>query len=66
MFELFGIKNDVSILISLLVIFGLILTVFFTSYRGFCRPCYNAGIERRLYRATVPDKWECRECRKKH
>jgi hypothetical protein len=35
-----------------------------SKYHGLCRPCHNKGIETPVRYMLLPDKWECKECRK--
>jgi hypothetical protein len=28
-------------------------------YTGYCRPCFNQGVKRKIYRLGIPKKWEC-------
>ena len=36
-----------------------------SKYHGYCRPCYNNGIEKEIGFMTLPKKWECKGCRSK-
>jgi tetrahydromethanopterin S-methyltransferase subunit F len=45
------------------VLYIILSLIFFKSYTGLCRSCFAKGVRTEIHCRTIPEKWECKDCR---